>query len=69
MSTGPDLHGYCLLHHLREVGLKQFHRTVFTAAVVVYLITAWNSTGFHNADEHYQIIEFAQWKLGEPPRA
>jgi len=36
-------------------------------AVVVYFITAWNSTGFHSADEHFQIIAFAQWKLGELP--
>ncbi len=46
-----------------------FHRNVFLIAVVVYLITAWNSSGFHSADEHFQIIAFAQWKLGELPVA
>lgn len=30
-------------------------------------MAAWNNTGFPVADEHYQIIEFAQWKLGELP--
>jgi len=44
-----------------------FHRNVFLIAVVVYLITAWNSSGFHSADEHFQIIAFAQWKLGDLP--
>lgn len=44
-----------------------FHRNVFLIAVVVYLITAWNSSGFHSADEHFQIIAFTQWKLGDLP--
>jgi len=30
----------------------------------VYMLTAYFSTGFHNADEHFQIIEFANYKLG-----
>lgn len=47
----------------------QFHRNVFLIAAVVYLITAWNSSGFHSADEHFQIIAFAQWKLGALPMA
>ncbi|MBL7952955.1 MAG: hypothetical protein JNM62_14700 [Flavobacteriales bacterium] len=47
--------------------MPRFHRTVFLAAVLVYLITAWNSTGYHSADEHFQIVAFAQWKLGELP--
>jgi phosphatidylinositol glycan class B len=34
------------------------------AAVVVHLIAAWCNGGFLTADEHYQIIEFAQYKLG-----
>lgn len=45
----------------------QFHRNVFLIAALVYLITAWNSSGFHSADEHFQIIAFAQWKLGALP--
>lgn len=35
----------------------------FPVAVVVYLATAWCSTGFFSADEFHQIIPFAQWKL------
>jgi len=34
------------------------------AALGVHLIAAWYNGGFLNADEHYQIIEFAQYKLG-----
>src|SRR5260221_12769536 len=34
------------------------------AAVTVHLIAAWFNGGFLSWDEHYQIIEFAQYKLG-----
>lgn len=37
--------------------------TVALVAVVV-IITAINSVGYHHADEHYQIIEFANYFLG-----
>lgn len=43
-------------------------RWIFLAAVVVHLITAWFSTGYYAADEHYQIIEFAQARMGEFPK-
>jgi phosphatidylinositol glycan class B len=46
----------------------RFHATVFVVAVLAHLITAWNSTGYHSADEHHQIIEFAQYQLDELPR-
>lgn len=42
-------------------------RWIFLAAVTVHLVTAWFSTGFHAADEHYQVIEFAEAKLGHVP--
>ncbi|WP_345211002.1 hypothetical protein [Mucilaginibacter gynuensis] len=29
-----------------------------------YFFVAWNSSGYNNADEHFQIIEFANYKLG-----
>ncbi len=37
------------------------------AALAVYVCTAWYSTGFHAADEHYQVIAFAAHKLGLQP--
>jgi len=33
-------------------------------AAVCLLIACWNSVGFHQGDEHYQLLEFAAWKLG-----
>ena len=38
---------------------------ILFAALVVYLICAVNSSGFYCPDEHFQILEFAKWKLGE----
>ena len=32
--------------------------------LVVYLLTAWFSTGYHHPDEHFQLIEFAGLKSG-----
>lgn len=67
MIAGPVFRRYGLLHHLRDVAPDRFHRPTLALAIPLYILTAWNSTGFHGADEHYQIIEFAQWKLGELP--
>lgn len=36
-------------------------------AIVLHVVTAWNSSGYHSADEHHQVIAFAQYKLGELP--
>lgn len=33
--------------------------------VVIYVIVAWNSSGYHHWDEHFQIIEFAGFKAGK----
>lgn len=37
---------------------------IFTIALVVYVITAMFSLGYHHRDEHFQIMEFASCKLG-----
>ncbi len=44
-----------------------FHQKVFLAAIAVYAITAWFSSDFYSADEHYQIIAFAEAKAGHQP--
>jgi len=44
-----------------------FHLAVWALAIVLYGITAWYSTGYHSADEHHQIIAFAEHRLGELP--
>ncbi|MGF7081390.1 hypothetical protein [Mucilaginibacter sp. UYCu711] len=36
--------------------------------ILVYLLIAYFSIGFHHYDEHYQILEFAHYKLGLTPR-
>lgn len=52
----------------RNLDTDRFHTAVFVVAVLVHLITAWKSTGYHSADEHHQIIEFAQYQMDELPR-
>lgn len=37
---------------------------VFIIALIVHFITAFNSIGFYHAEEHYQILEFAHYKMG-----
>ena len=39
-------------------------RSIFTLGAVVLLITAFFSVGYHQFDEHFQILEFAGEKLG-----
>jgi phosphatidylinositol glycan class B len=36
-------------------------------AIALYGITAWSSEGFYHPDEHFQILEFANYKLGRTP--
>lgn len=35
--------------------------------LVLYLVTAWFSEGFHHYDEHFQLLEFAGYKTGKTP--
>ncbi len=37
---------------------------LLTIIIAVYGLTAFHSSGFYYPDEHYQIIEFARWKMG-----
>lgn len=46
---------------------KTLYRLVIVLAVLIYFVTAWNSHGFYHADEHFQIVEFADAKLGKSP--
>lgn len=39
-------------------------RWIICMVIVVYLLTAIFSTGYHHPDEHFQLIEFAGLKLG-----
>lgn len=44
-------------------------RWIPLAGLAVLLITAWLSTGFQSADEHYQVIAFAEARAGHQPLA
>lgn len=39
-------------------------RKYLLLAAAALLIACWNSVGFHQGDEHFQLLEFASWKLG-----
>jgi GPI mannosyltransferase 3 len=43
---------------------NSFNIIISISACVVYLVTAINSNGYYHPDEHYQVIEFANFKLG-----
>lgn len=45
----------------------RFHFLITTAGLLLFLLAAWFSVGFHHPDEHFQIIEFCNYKLGNIP--
>lgn len=47
-----------------SIDKDKFPGWLFACVFIVYLIVAYNNTGFNNPDEHFQIIEFANYKLG-----
>ncbi len=45
------------------------NRRLLWTAIVIFAVTAWFSEGFIHPDEHFQILEFANYKLGRTPSA
>lgn len=45
------------------------HRFLFLIGLFFYSVTAWFSEGYHHPDEHFQILELANYKLGRSPAA
>ena len=45
------------------------YRTLLFAGLGVYTLTAFASQGYLQADEHFQVLEFADYKLGVTPAA
>ncbi|WP_173021604.1 hypothetical protein [Lewinella sp. W8] len=43
-------------------------RKYFLIAAILLVFASWNSVGFHQGDEHFQIWEFAGYKLGLIPQ-
>lgn len=46
--------------------LTRFEKQILFWGLLAHLIAAWFSVGFHHPDEHYQIVEFANYKIGSP---
>jgi len=40
-------------------------KTIYIVSAIVFIATAWFSEGYNHPDEHFQIIEFAGYKLGQ----
>lgn len=45
--------------------VTKYHWYFAITVILIYTTTAYKSSGFHHPDEHFQIIEFAKYKLGE----
>jgi phosphatidylinositol glycan class B len=45
------------------------YRTLLLAGLGVYIFTAFASQGYIQSDEHFQVLEFADYKLGVTPAA
>jgi len=45
------------------------YRTLLLAGLGVYILTAFASQGYLQSDEHFQVLEFADYKLGVTPAA
>ncbi len=39
-------------------------KNIFILSLLIYLVTAYFSEGFHHPDEHFQILEMCNYKLG-----
>jgi GPI mannosyltransferase 3 len=48
---------------------KSPYRSIFILGFLVYLIAAIFSVGYCHSDEHFQILEFCNYKLGHSPAA
>ena len=43
------------------------YRKLFFIGLCLHIICAWFSVGYNHPDEHFQIVEFANFKLGQSP--
>ena len=42
-----------------------YYDSISSLALLTFILAAWFSAGYHHPDEHFQIIEFANYKLGQ----
>jgi len=45
--------------------IDRYSYLIGVAAVITYIVAAWFSKGYYHPDEHFQILEFANLKLGK----
>jgi hypothetical protein len=51
-----------------EEGERKALRAIVIASVLLHAVTAWTSLGYHQLDEHFQILEMLSYHLGHTPR-
>jgi len=49
--------------------LPAFEKRILFIAFIAHLIGVWFSVGYHHPDEHFQLIEFANYKCGLTPES
>lgn len=42
-------------------------KNIFILSLIVFLVTSYFSVGYYHPDEHFQILEFCNYKLGNSP--
>jgi len=47
--------------------IKSPYQFIFLFGLIIFLTTAYFSIGYYHVDEHFQILEFANYKLGHSP--
>jgi GPI mannosyltransferase 3 len=47
--------------------IRSPYAKLYIAGLIVFLITSYFSLGYHHPDEHFQVLEFANYKLGNSP--
>ncbi|WP_066630347.1 glycosyltransferase family protein [Labilibacter marinus] len=45
----------------------QYKKLFFIVVFLIYLLFSYKNDGYYNPDEHFQIIEFANYKMGNTP--
>jgi phosphatidylinositol glycan class B len=53
---------------MKEI-IKSEYSKFFFAGLIFILICAWLSLGYNHPDEHFQVLEFGNYKLGFSPAA
>src|ERR1700757_3211135 len=53
---------------MREL-IRSPYAKIFLLGLLVFVVAAFFSVGYHQPDEHFQILEFCNYKLGRSPAA